>query len=165
MGTGGYFPGAERPGGEADHSPPSTAGGSGNAWSYTSTPQYVFMAWCLVKHRDNFTFTIISMGLFIMGNWDMAREWENDDSQEGRNEIAVMTRRDFCSKTKSAQCGECLTMDRFPVRGIVTNVSRKIVSELILKQNGSEGIDSGRLKNVITYEGVSKSFRTESITK
>jgi hypothetical protein len=27
------------------------------AWRYTSTPQYVFMAWCLVKHRDNFTFT------------------------------------------------------------------------------------------------------------
>jgi len=25
--------------------------------SNTSTPQYVFMAWCLVKHRDNFTFT------------------------------------------------------------------------------------------------------------
>jgi len=24
---------------------------------YTSTPQYAFMAWCLVKHRDNFTFT------------------------------------------------------------------------------------------------------------
>jgi len=22
-----------------------------NAWSYTSTSQYVFMAWCLVKHR------------------------------------------------------------------------------------------------------------------
>jgi hypothetical protein len=20
-------------------------------------PQYIFMAWCLVKHRDNFTFT------------------------------------------------------------------------------------------------------------
>jgi hypothetical protein len=30
---------------------------SKNAWSYTSTPQYVFMAWCLVKRRDNFTFT------------------------------------------------------------------------------------------------------------
>jgi hypothetical protein len=30
-----------------------------NAWSYTSTPQYVFMAWCLVKHRDNFTFTLL----------------------------------------------------------------------------------------------------------
>jgi hypothetical protein len=21
--------------------------------------QYVFMAWCLIKHRDNFTFTIV----------------------------------------------------------------------------------------------------------
>jgi len=25
-------------------------------WSYTSTPHYVFMGWCLVKDRDNFTF-------------------------------------------------------------------------------------------------------------
>jgi hypothetical protein len=22
-------------------------------------PQYIFMVWCLVKHRDNFTFTLI----------------------------------------------------------------------------------------------------------
>jgi hypothetical protein len=29
---------------------------SKNAWRYTSTPQYALMAWCLVKHRDNFTF-------------------------------------------------------------------------------------------------------------
>jgi hypothetical protein len=28
---------------------------SKNAWSYTSTLQCVFMAWCLVKHSDNFT--------------------------------------------------------------------------------------------------------------
>jgi hypothetical protein len=27
-----------------------------NERSYTSTPQYEFTAWCLVKHRDNFTF-------------------------------------------------------------------------------------------------------------
>jgi hypothetical protein len=33
---------------EADHSPPSTAKVK-NAWSYTFTPQYAFMAWCLVK--------------------------------------------------------------------------------------------------------------------
>jgi hypothetical protein len=46
--------GVKRPGCEAEHSPPSSA--EVNAWSYTSTPQYVFMAWCLVKHRDNFTF-------------------------------------------------------------------------------------------------------------
>jgi len=23
-------------------------------------PQYIFMAWCLVKHRDNFTFTLVA---------------------------------------------------------------------------------------------------------
>jgi hypothetical protein len=33
---------------------------SKNAWSYTSTLPYIFMVWCLVKHRDNFTFTIYS---------------------------------------------------------------------------------------------------------
>jgi hypothetical protein len=44
------FLGVKRPGREADHSSPSTAEVK-NAWSYTSSPQYVFMAWCLVKHR------------------------------------------------------------------------------------------------------------------
>jgi hypothetical protein len=29
-----------------------------NVCSYTCTPQYFVMAWCLVKHRDNFTFTL-----------------------------------------------------------------------------------------------------------
>jgi hypothetical protein len=45
--------GVKRPGSEADHPLPSSADVK-NAWSYTSTPQYVFMVWCLVKHRDNF---------------------------------------------------------------------------------------------------------------
>jgi hypothetical protein len=48
--------GVKRPGREADHSP-HLVPRSKNEWSYTSTPQYAFMAWCLVKHRDNFTFT------------------------------------------------------------------------------------------------------------
>jgi hypothetical protein len=39
--------------GTGDSFPESKAAG---AWSYTSIPLYVFMAWCLVKHRDNFTF-------------------------------------------------------------------------------------------------------------
>jgi hypothetical protein len=30
---------------------------SKNVWCYTFTPQYLFMAWCLVKLRDNFNFT------------------------------------------------------------------------------------------------------------
>jgi hypothetical protein len=59
-----WVPGAlslrlKRPGREADHSPPSSAEVK-NVWSYTSTPQYVFIAWCLVKHRDNFTFTCVN---------------------------------------------------------------------------------------------------------
>jgi hypothetical protein len=36
---------------EADHSPPSRLEVK-NAWRYTSTPPYIFMAWCLIKHRD-----------------------------------------------------------------------------------------------------------------
>jgi hypothetical protein len=36
------------PGHEADHSPSSSAEVK-NAWSYTSTPPYTFMVWCLMK--------------------------------------------------------------------------------------------------------------------
>jgi hypothetical protein len=53
--------GVKRPGREADHSPPSSAEVK-KARSYTSTPQYVFMAWCLVKNRDNFTLTFTVKG-------------------------------------------------------------------------------------------------------
>jgi hypothetical protein len=38
---------------ETDHSPPSVTYVN-NAWSYTSTRPYVFMAWCLIKHRYSF---------------------------------------------------------------------------------------------------------------
>jgi hypothetical protein len=47
--------GVKRPGREAHHALPSNAE-LNNAWRYTSTPHYVFMAWCLVNHRDSFTF-------------------------------------------------------------------------------------------------------------
>jgi hypothetical protein len=43
MGTGVLSPGVKRPGCETGHSPPSSAEVK-NTWSYTSTPQYVFMA-------------------------------------------------------------------------------------------------------------------------
>jgi hypothetical protein len=52
--------GVKRPGREADHSLPSSAEIK-DAWSYTSTPQYVFLAWCLIKHRD-FTFLPVISG-------------------------------------------------------------------------------------------------------
>jgi hypothetical protein len=50
----GYW-GLKRPGHEDDHSPPSSAEIKECVQLYTI--QYFFMAWCLVKQRDNFTFT------------------------------------------------------------------------------------------------------------
>jgi hypothetical protein len=59
----------KRPGRQVDHSFLSSSEVK-NAWGYTSTPQYIFMTWCLikqcihlhglvlVKHRDNFTAVI-----------------------------------------------------------------------------------------------------------
>jgi hypothetical protein len=66
------------PGLEAEHSPPSGANFK-NAWSGTSIPQYVFiawflvkrkirlMAWYLVKQRDNLTFTVkVFLAVFVL---------------------------------------------------------------------------------------------------
>jgi hypothetical protein len=47
-------PWIKRRGLEADHSFLSSVEVK-NAWSYTSTRQYVFILWYLVKRRDNFT--------------------------------------------------------------------------------------------------------------
>jgi hypothetical protein len=44
----------KRSGREADHSPPSSAGVK-NAWSYNSTPPYVFKALCSVKQSTGTT--------------------------------------------------------------------------------------------------------------
>jgi hypothetical protein len=56
---GAVFLGVKQPWHEADHSPPSSAEIK-NVWSISPLPQYVFMVWCLVKHRDNFTFYLCS---------------------------------------------------------------------------------------------------------
>jgi hypothetical protein len=40
---------------QADHLLPSR-GKIKNVWSYAITPPYIFMAWCLINHRDNFIF-------------------------------------------------------------------------------------------------------------
>jgi hypothetical protein len=46
--------GVKRPRREADHSPSSAE--VKNEWSYTSTPQYTFMAWCSVKAQGQLYF-------------------------------------------------------------------------------------------------------------
>jgi hypothetical protein len=55
---GSVLPEVKLPGCEADHSPPS----SDEVKEYVALylhPQYVFVAWHLVKHRDKFTFTVV----------------------------------------------------------------------------------------------------------
>jgi hypothetical protein len=47
-------PEVKRLGHEAEHSPPSSAEVKN---AITPLPQYIFMAWCLVKDRHNFIFT------------------------------------------------------------------------------------------------------------
>jgi len=47
--------GLKQPGRVFGNSPPSSAEVK-NLCSYTSSPNYAFMAWCLVKHRGNFTY-------------------------------------------------------------------------------------------------------------
>jgi hypothetical protein len=51
---GSSFPGGKQPGHEIDSSPPSSAAVKSS--SYTSTPPYVFMAWCLLNHTGDITF-------------------------------------------------------------------------------------------------------------
>jgi hypothetical protein len=58
-----FVPGAlsleiERSGREADHSALHSAEVN-NAWSYTSTPPYNFMVWCLLMYRYNFIFFLL----------------------------------------------------------------------------------------------------------
>jgi hypothetical protein len=47
--------GVKRPGREANHSP-HLVPRSRKRGTIPPLPQYAFMVWCLVKHRDNFTF-------------------------------------------------------------------------------------------------------------
>jgi hypothetical protein len=57
MGTGALPQDVKRPGREAEHLPPYSAD-INNFCRYSSTPPYVFMAWCSVNKRtDNVTFT------------------------------------------------------------------------------------------------------------
>jgi hypothetical protein len=59
-----FLLGVKRPRREADHSPPSSTEVK-NAWSYTSNPPYVFMAWCLVKAQGQLYLTLLIHGISL----------------------------------------------------------------------------------------------------
>jgi hypothetical protein len=78
---GAFVLGVRRPGHEADHSPPPSVEVR-NAWSYTSTPPYVFMTWYLVKHGGNFTFSFTVT----------VKNWLDSDACLARMRRVVITR-------------------------------------------------------------------------
>jgi hypothetical protein len=55
----GSFPGANQSEHETDHS--LSADVKVNMWSYTSTPLYIFIAWCLIKHREKCNHSPLSL--------------------------------------------------------------------------------------------------------
>jgi hypothetical protein len=57
---GALYLGLKRPGSEADHLPPSSAGVK-NVWSYAPTPQYAFVVWCSVKAQGQLYTSIVSI--------------------------------------------------------------------------------------------------------
>jgi hypothetical protein len=65
MCTAGSSSGIKRQGRETDHSP-SSRDEVKNAWSYTFTPQYFFIAWYLVRTKENFTSTSSHYALFCI---------------------------------------------------------------------------------------------------
>jgi hypothetical protein len=69
-------PVVKRPGREANHSPPSMPR-SKNAWSCTSTPQYVFMPWYLVKHRGTSRARSNTNRVTHVRNGTSLRNWGN----------------------------------------------------------------------------------------
>jgi hypothetical protein len=62
-----------RPGREADHSPPSS-GKIKNVWSYTSTPPYVFIAWCLINQRIRVQGVLLSQDTLLL--YLHLRDWK-----------------------------------------------------------------------------------------
>jgi len=58
MGTGGSFSGDKAAGVMTMTTYLHLVLRSKNAWSYTSTPQYVFMEWFMAKQRGNFNFSL-----------------------------------------------------------------------------------------------------------
>jgi len=96
LGNGGSFPGGKLPGREADHSPPSNADVK-NAWRYTSTSEYVFMAWCLIKHRDNFALLYLTgysfdcLWRFVGKLWGYQKLWPQDSSWGPSKAVPVLS--------------------------------------------------------------------------
>jgi hypothetical protein len=81
VGNGGYSLGVKWAERESDQSPPSSTEVKTCEELHLHTPQYVFMAWCLVKHRDNFNFTLILQQLMFIWHLCVASRVPKQDAQ------------------------------------------------------------------------------------
>jgi hypothetical protein len=65
--------GLKRPQNGIDPSTPTiNSGDVKSVWSYTSNPPFVFMAWCLINHKDTFPFYF---NVVILLNSEALRSW------------------------------------------------------------------------------------------
>jgi hypothetical protein len=56
-------------------------------------PQYVFMAWCLVKHRDNFTFTLTTLCGLYTSVYQKFPDWvDNEINNNNKHSLRSNTK-------------------------------------------------------------------------
>jgi hypothetical protein len=88
---------------EADHSPPCSAEVK-NAWSYTSTPQYVFMAWCLAQGQV-YLFTFNPIIAIVKQLWNT--QWHGLPSANGTVGTPKPDRKRAVTGTTVRRCELC----------------------------------------------------------
>jgi hypothetical protein len=78
-----FIPRIKQPGRQADH-PPQTIASVKKTWNYTSTLSCVFMAQCLVKHKDSSTIHICGIVMRVPGYTSMGPGFESRRYQISR---------------------------------------------------------------------------------
>jgi hypothetical protein len=78
-----------------------------SVWIYISIPPYVFMAWCLVKHSDDFAFTLIQT--YIRGPFAKFMDSPYSKKRPSPHLHRVLTRSNKVN-AKSELCGGAVTV-------------------------------------------------------
>jgi hypothetical protein len=149
------------PGREADPSHQSSAEVK-SAQSYTSILQQVFIAWCLDKHRDNFT--------------DNGRSFAHNSSAKQMATIVLLkpTDREFssCLNSKNKVGKNSLSRCQFTLSECMwisltdTSLKRNQTKPPLESiQDKTYIVWTGSVSKTLEYEGVSKSFRAGHVER
>jgi hypothetical protein len=100
--------------------------------SYISTSPYAFVAWCIVKHKGNFSFTMVTSSLNIdvgEGTSNLTHEERNlgTDAPEYKAKALTNPSSTFgiCIELWRATCGSRL-FPKFPVELLVIKILHRI---------------------------------------